>query len=501
MRTDLVRLARHTVTYGAGSVVMRFLSVLLLPLFTAYLTPADYGISAMLGLIAFVITPVFGLGIGAVLGIFYYRSDEAGERATVVWTAFAVLLASAAVLVAAGFWFAPEISQAAFRTGAHARLVALSLAGAACTIMVTPFSLFFQFDNRARSYVVITTASAAIGLVTALFLVIVLRRGVNGLIEGTTLGQFATLLLFLVPCARALRPRFRWATVREMLRVGVAFVPSFIWLFVIQHGNKYLLERTSGVADLGIYTIGFNIGMAMTIAVGGFQNAWMPYFMSYVKKREEGERVFGRVASYYLLGFGLLTLLFFFAARPAILILTRPAFHEAYLVVGCAAAAQFFSGLFSIVLPAMYFENDVQYVSVLQAVVAVLSVGLNFVLITAFGVIGAAVGLALGSLLLPVAQHIWNVTHRGYIRPRYEWRRIGWYALAFTFLAGAFMSVRTLPLVTEIALAAIGLAAALGVTLALLTAGERGALGDMRRQAVAALRTIRTRPLPTETES
>ena len=39
----LTRLARHSAVYGLGDFVARFLGVLLLPLYTAYLTPTDYG--------------------------------------------------------------------------------------------------------------------------------------------------------------------------------------------------------------------------------------------------------------------------------------------------------------------------------------------------------------------------------------------------------------------------------------------------------------------------
>lgn len=493
MKTQLIRLLGNTLTYGTGRVLMLMIGMLLLPLFTAYLTPAEYGISSMLSLIVFVITPVFGLGLGAVIGVFYYRSNDVDHHSMVIWTAFAILFASALLLTGGGIWFGQEISAIAFQSTAHARLVVLSLTGAACSIMVTPFMMFFQFENRARSYVLITTASAAMGITAALVLVIALRRGVRGLVEGSLLGQLATLLLFVLPCARMLRPRFNWKTAREMLRVGGAFIPSFLWLFIIQHGNKYILERVDGIENLGIYTIGFNIGMAIAIVVGGFQSAWMPYFMSFVERREEGERVFGRVTTYYVFAFGLLALVFFAAARPAMLVLTRPAFHGAYVVVGCAATAQIFSGLFSVLLPAMYFENDVHYVSVVQAIVAVAAVGLNFALIVWFGVFGAAVGLAIGSLCLPVAQHIWNVRHRAYIHPHYEWRRIGWFALLFTILASAFMSVRNWSLAAELAVGVFGMLVAAGGTFALLTSAERSAFMPLFREAATAFRTRRAK--------
>ena len=40
----LGELARHSAVYGFGSLVSRFIAVLLLPVYTRYLSPADYGL-------------------------------------------------------------------------------------------------------------------------------------------------------------------------------------------------------------------------------------------------------------------------------------------------------------------------------------------------------------------------------------------------------------------------------------------------------------------------
>ena len=39
----MLELARHSAVYGFGSLVSRFIAVLLLPVYTRYLSPADYG--------------------------------------------------------------------------------------------------------------------------------------------------------------------------------------------------------------------------------------------------------------------------------------------------------------------------------------------------------------------------------------------------------------------------------------------------------------------------
>ena len=89
----LRRLATTGAAYTASSVISKLIAVALLPLYTRYLTPADYGAAEVLvtGVIAASI--VIRLGIIEALLRFYYRDDEDPDR--VISTSFAAL-----------FWFA-----------------------------------------------------------------------------------------------------------------------------------------------------------------------------------------------------------------------------------------------------------------------------------------------------------------------------------------------------------------------------------------------------------
>jgi O-antigen/teichoic acid export membrane protein len=86
----LRRLATTGAAYTASSVISKLIAVALLPLYTRYLTTADYGAAEVLvtGVIAASI--VIRLGIIEALLRFYYQADEVPEQ--VVKTAFASLL-------------------------------------------------------------------------------------------------------------------------------------------------------------------------------------------------------------------------------------------------------------------------------------------------------------------------------------------------------------------------------------------------------------------------
>lgn len=62
------RLLASTAIYGLGAMASRLVTLLLLPVFTAHLVPADYGVVAMLTVVGGFVAPIFTLGLGSSIG-------------------------------------------------------------------------------------------------------------------------------------------------------------------------------------------------------------------------------------------------------------------------------------------------------------------------------------------------------------------------------------------------------------------------------------------------
>ena len=152
----LRRLATTGAAYTASSVVSKLIAVFLLPVYTHYLTPADYGAAEVMlsSVIAASIVVRFGI-IEAILR-FYYQADERPEG--VVSTGFATLFWGATIAAAIALPFAGPISEALLtargrRTGADRdrRFWALTMFEFVLTLL--------RLEERARAYFGITSST------------------------------------------------------------------------------------------------------------------------------------------------------------------------------------------------------------------------------------------------------------------------------------------------------------------------------------------------------
>jgi O-antigen/teichoic acid export membrane protein len=473
------RLIGATMVYGLGEALNRFANLLLLPLFTAYLSPADYGIIALLAFIPFLARAVFTLGLDVAVGIAYFERPDDAHRSAVIWTAIAVLVASVAVLLLTALPGAGAISRIVLRAGEHAGLVPLAVLTGAASILVQPFMQRLQFQGRARLYVLLSVASTLSGIGLAVLLVVGSGRGVRGWVEADLAAKALTLALFALPVIVAGRPRFDRVVARHLLRLGLPMVPSFAFAFVLQQGSKYILQLISGFAALGVYNVGFNLGMAaLGMPVAAFQRAWMPHFMSYIDRREDARTAFGRVMTWYVFGFGTLSLLAFIVARPVVMLMTQPEFHGAYQSLGLAAAAQFIFGAFLVLLPGAYFARDVRALALTQAGAALVAIVASGLLILRLGILGAGLGLVVGAAAQALLQLSRN-RRRAYLDVAYDGPALARFALLYLIVGSAMLVPRDFPLTTELALSAGTALVVVPAAFLLLGREERGRARDL----------------------
>lgn len=419
---ELKRLAHGSIIYGIGDVLQRFLGLLLLPLFTRVLTPEDYGVIAMIGLISIGLTGLYNLGTGNSMGILYYQEAYQSRKSTIIWSTTILLLLNSTLVTAVLSGLAPYISQLVFQSGQYSFLLCIAFTSLLLVTISQPFYAYLRLEEKATQYVALTLGNSLITTVLSVFLVIVLQWGILGMLLASMLGQIIMIGIIYSIVARKLTFVIDRRLFRPLVRIGFPSIFGLFAFLVIDYADRQMLQRMVGLDQLGIYSLGYSFGMAVLVLVGSFGSAWPPFFMSFINRLEDARSVFGKVLKYYVIGAGLLVAIFFAAAKPLVVILLGPAFHEAYHVIGLVAASYVLKGCYLILLPGICFARKLHWQSGIEWVAAVVNIVLNLLWIPLYGIIGAATATLIGYLTLPVLS--WAVS-RKYLEVDYPWSEIG----------------------------------------------------------------------------
>lgn len=423
IKEALLRLTRGSLIYGIGGILQRFIGLLLLPFFTRVLTPEDYGVVALVSLIAVAMNGILTLGTGNSLGVLYYRELNHAKRPTIIWSNTMLLAVNCFCWTFLIYLGAPHLSALMFQTDSYADLIRLSLLGSALMTITDPMLAYLRMEEKAKQYVVLTLISSMLTILLSIWFVLVMRFGVTGMILASTIGYGIMLLVIWIVVGLRLHFKIDLNSCILLIRIGFPSIFGLFAYMLIDYADRQMIGRMLGLNALGVYSIGYSFGMIMMIFVGAFNTAWPAFYISYINKREEARIVFSRVLTYYMIVFGCLTVLFFYIAKPLLVLLAAAEFHDAYMVVGLVAASYALKGCYSIVIPGLYFaEKPKLYVqSIIEWIAALINIGLNLLLIPIYGILGAAIATFLCYIVLPFSTYFYS---KKYLTVDYDWRRV-----------------------------------------------------------------------------
>ncbi len=444
---QLGRLAKQSAIYGLGSMVSRLLAVLLLPLYTHYLSPSDYGKVGVLTAWSAVLVIVLRAGISTAFFRFYFDADDDRGRTRVVRTSFWFTMAMATAGLVLGLAFAEPISAAFRDVGAD--LVRATLVGVWAQMNYEQLTSLFRVEQRALAFGLASLANVLVTVTAMVLFVAVLHWHAMGLIVGNFTGTLAIYLVLLGYRRYQLGLEFDRGLLREMNRFGLPLVPAALALWAINFIDRFLVVWLSGKDAVGVYTIGIQISSAIVFLLFAFRTAWPAYAYS-IKEDAEAKVTYGFVLIYLsFLTCWISTALGVLAPWVVRLLTSDPAYQGADRTVAplCFSAAAF--AAYTVVSIGVGRARKTQFNWVITGLAAVLNVGLVFALVPPLGIYGAA----LASLVAYVAMFLGMSWHAQRLFPvRYQWRRLALLAGTAAALTAAGRLTRG-PLALEVVLA------------------------------------------------
>ena len=172
---------------------------------------------------------------------------------------------------------------------------------------------------------------------------------------------------------------------------------------------------------MGLYELGYQVGMVMGLAVFAINSAWTPIFYDIAKNREDAKPVLRRVFTAYAVGVSTLAVGVILFSREVILIMAATAFHKAYLVVPAVAVGYLLQGFYFMSAIPLFYKKKTRVLPLISAVGAAVNIGLNVLLIPKFGMMGAAYATLISFGILSVLTHL---RAQRYYRVPYEYRKL-----------------------------------------------------------------------------
>ncbi|MCO5326697.1 MAG: oligosaccharide flippase family protein [Solirubrobacterales bacterium] len=470
----LRRLATTGAAYTAASILSKILAVALLPLYTRYLDPADYGAAEVLFSAVVVASIVVRLGIIEALLRFFYLPDEDGDE--VVRTGFASLFMSATIGALVLLPFAPQLADLLLDDGVEnaANLVRISIGGLWVLTLYEYLVSLFRLDERARAYFTFTILHVLAAIPLTVFLVVGEGLGAEGLLLGSYLSGVPFVLWIVVADRERLGLVPDRDLLNRMVKFGLPTMPAEVTLYALQFIDRIIIVRSIGLAEAGLYALAFKFSQAIQVVVRGFQLAWPPLAYS-IQDDEEARRTYAVVLTVFSALCMFLVVALWLEAPWIVRLLAAPEFFDSHEAVGPLALGAALYGVYLAQLVILGRTGKTERNLPATAAGMIANVALNLLLVPPYGIVGAGVALVLSYLV--VIALMYAFTQSLFPIP-WQWGRLAVIAVS----AAVVIAAGELLLPTEGALGLISRAVLIALYPVILWWG--GAIKSDEREAV-----------------
>ncbi len=416
------KLASQTAIYGISSILGRFLNYLLVPLYTRFFLPEEYGVVSEF----YAYTGFFFvlLTFGMETGFFRFTTDE---RFTKVYSSILQFLFVANILFAGlVFLFSASFAKLLHYQGLEQYFIWFAVIIACDSIGSLPFAKLRQEGKSKRfAFVKLTEIAVNIGLnIVFMYLLKTAKShpvayfdptiGVGYVFIANLISSVVKLLLLfdkLIPVVEGFEYHFFKVVVKYSAPIIIIGFAGIINEMLDRMLLKYLLPGTTqqNLHELGIYSACYKISIVMSLFIQAFRFAAEPFFFAQ-SKSENARQLYADVMNWFtLFCSGIFVTVVVFLDVFGYFV--GSAFREGLSVVPILLLANMFLGIY-VNLSIWYKLTDKTYLGALVSIAgAFITIGLLYWWIPVFGYVGAAWATLVCYVFMAIASFLLGKKH------------------------------------------------------------------------------------------
>ncbi|MDI6781786.1 MAG: oligosaccharide flippase family protein, partial [bacterium] len=375
--------------YGVGAVVTKAIGFVMIPIYTRYMSPKEYGLIEVLDATIYIISTVLTAGFGAAISKYYFYYKEENDRNQVISSALIFNLFIGIIgSVVLGF-FSSYFSRVIFHTEEYTYCFQLMFATLFFEVCAcTPFS-YLRIKEASLLYVIITILRVILGLGLNIYFIVFLHLGIYGIFYSGLIVLLLSSIYLVYYTIKNVGNIFSFQKLKELLSFGWPLIPSNLGLYALNYSDRFFLNYFCALDKVGIYALGCKFGSILSMLVGQpFTLIWIAFRFE-IADREDVKEIYARVLTYLEFVLIFLTLGLSLVIKDVVSIVAGKAFFEAHSVVSLVAISSLFFEATALFRIGIYLEKKTTWVPLTVWVPIFVTLILNWFIIPKYNVMGA----------------------------------------------------------------------------------------------------------------
>lgn len=393
------QMVKHSTIYAVGNISRQLVGFIMLPVYTHYLSPSDYGVIGLLIFLVSLFEVVLGGHMFQAVPKFYHQEDTQLLKNSVVSTALLVTSFFSGIACVLMATFSEPLAKVVFGDQEYSIYIII-FSALILTHALEQYGLtYLRIVKKPWVYFNFNMAKLALQLTLNIVTIVLLEWGLMGLALSSLISSVLIALTLLA--YTVYKTGFR---VRKQIAIYVLKFSWPLWIsgligLYIGSSNRYFIRVFSSLDEVGLFELAAKFGSIVSVLI------WLPFSQYWQTERFEVAKHTNPYPEYSM-AFRMITALLVLAGIGVSLfsslvvnIMSAEAFHSASEAVPYLVIAGIFQCLtifnnFSFMLTDRTLE-----VTKNNAVTAIAVSAFYFILIPFYGFVGASIAFALASII------------------------------------------------------------------------------------------------------
>ncbi len=440
------KLIRNTGLYTIGNIIPKAAQFLLLPLYTRYLTPEDYGIVQSMQVLSTILTIIFSLALERSIYRLYFDFKTESDKKDFLGSVYLTMMIVSSLLLVV-ILLGKSIASSIFSSIPFSPFYLYAI----LTVYLTVFSLipkvYFQVEQKAGKFILISILQFALSTGFIIYFIVFDDGGAEGMLLGRLVASALLIPLFVIIITKIIHFKIKKQILKESLSFSWPLVFMLLAAWIINLSDRIFIERYSSLKEVGIYSVSYKLAEILLIFTTAFNKAYDPLFYKLANQKDQDLAKstlfkYNRIYAIVLIIASLLIALF---SKEFIYLLDNK-YESAYKLVPLLVIGILFGQVGGLFNRSIYQVKKTKLITVLTVLSAILNIGLNFLLVPQKGALGAAIATLVTFFFFFFVRYY--LSKKAYFIP-FAWGSILPFFFAFIGIVGLFSFIE-LKLITGV---------------------------------------------------
>lgn len=397
IKSKIIEVFKGGGLYSAASIIQNLVYFFLIPIYTTYLSTADYGVIGLMTISAGIILNITKIPSATAFVRFYYSPDYENQRKTLLFNTIAFALFQSGIFAACFYLFSSSIAELLLNTSEYQIIIQIY----SIIIFLQPLENIVQdlvkIKKKVKLFVAMLLSNVILTSSLILVLLLVYEKGIMALVFGSLFSAIYPILFLLKELKSSIEFNFDFKLLKVLLKYGYPLVFSALSFYLLRSVDQYLIKYYFDITRVGVYSFAYSFGWLIAVFFALPLSSIIEPVIFEMEKRKEDLIAFVKKSSKYFFFAGtfIWLLLALFSKELIELAAQKKEFWEAIPFIPIIAFAYLNYGLIFIFNKGLELAKKTYIISWINIAALLLNITLNIIFLPKYELYAASFNLVI----------------------------------------------------------------------------------------------------------